>query len=299
VAGAMQKPHEFLASGDVLGGCTLLQVVGKGSMGAVYRAWQSKLSRQVAVKVLMKARFDQLVTAERFLQEAETVANLRHPNIMSVYDSGEREDCVFFVMEYLEGPSLADWIKRKAKHPLAFRRRASLAEVKEVANATLSALEHAHAQGIVHRDIKPENLLWSGGSAGLVVTDFGLAAVNYVTFEAEKLFILGSPLYVSPEQARGDEVDGRADLFSLGCVLLEIVLGQLPVRVERPEKLFRARAKEDPGMFTGTPKALRPDLPDEWDRFLQKALAPSLSRRFSSATEMRTALEGLSVQEKR
>ncbi|MEN9353681.1 MAG: hypothetical protein RL318_1006 [Fibrobacterota bacterium] len=272
-----------------------MQVVGKGSMGAVYRAWQGKLSRQVAVKVLMKARFDQLVTLERFLQEAETVANLRHPNIMSVFDSGEREDCVFFVMEYLEGPSLAEWLKRKTKHPLASKRKASLAEVKEIARATLSALEHAHRQGIVHRDIKPENLLWSGGSAGLVVTDFGLAAVNYVTFEAERQFILGSPLYVSPEQARGDDVDGRADLFSLGCVLLEILLGALPVRVERPEKLFRARAKEDPQMFTGTPQSLRPDLPDDWNRFLLKALAPSLPLRFASASEMLAALEPLPI----
>lgn len=292
MAGAMQKPHEFLASGEVLGGCTLLQVVGKGSMGAVYRAWQTKLARQVAVKVLMKARFDQLVTSERFLQEAETVANLRHPNIMSVFDSGEREDCVFFVMEYLEGPSLADWIKRKLKHPLASKRKATLAEIKDISRATLSALDHAHSQGIVHRDIKPENLLW-GGSAGIVVTDFGLAAVNYVTFEAERQFILGSPLYVSPEQARGDEVDGRADLFSLGCVLLELVLGILPVRIERPEKIFRARAKEDPQMFTGTPQEIRKDLPEEWNRFLLKALAPSLKLRFSSAAEMLAALESL------
>lgn len=292
MAGAMQKPHEFLAPGDVLGGCTLLQVVGKGSMGAVYRAWQTKLARQVAVKVLMKARFDQLVTAERFLQEAETVANLRHPNIMSVFDSGDREDCVFFVMEYLEGPSLSDWLKRKTKHPIASRRRPTLAEVKDVARATLSALVHAHAQGIVHRDIKPENLLW-GGNAGLVVTDFGLAAVNYVTFEAERQFILGSPLYVSPEQARGDDVDGRADLFSLGCVLLELVVGAMPVKVERPEKIFRARAKEDPAMFTGTPQELRKDLPEEWNRFLLKALAPSSKLRFSSAAEMLAALETL------
>jgi serine/threonine-protein kinase len=214
---------------------------------------------------------------------------------MSVFDSGEREDCVFFVMEYLEGPSLAEWLKRKTKHPLASKRKASLAEVKEIARATLSALEHAHRQGIVHRDIKPENLLWSGGSAGLVVTDFGLAAVNYVTFEAERQFILGSPLYVSPEQARGDDVDGRADLFSLGCVLLEILLGALPVRVERPEKLFRARAKEDPQMFTGTPQSLRPDLPDDWNRFLLKALAPSLPLRFASASEMLAALEPLPI----
>lgn len=289
----IQKPHEFLPSGDVLGGCTLLQLVGKGSMGAVYRAWQSKLSRQVAVKVLMKARFDQLVTAERFLQEAETVANLRHPNILSVFDSGEREDCVFFVMEYLEGPSLADWAKRKAKHPVASRRRTSLEEVKNIALQTLSALAYAHDQGVIHRDIKPENLLWAGAQGLLTVTDFGLASVHYVTFEVERQFILGSPLYVSPEQARGDTLDGRADLFSLGCVLLELLAGKLPVHPDRPEKIFRQRAKEDPLMFTHSVKELRPDLSDAWSSFLQRMLAPKAALRFPNAHESLAALEAL------
>jgi len=296
VAGAMNQPHAFLPAGDVLGGCTLLEVVGKGSMGAVYRAWQNKLSRQVAVKVLMKGRFDQLVTAERFLQEAETVANLRHPNILSVFDSGEREDCVFFLMEYLEGPSLGEWMKRKAKHPIPSRRKASYQEIADIARHTLSALAHAHDQGIIHRDIKPENLLFGGANGALMVMDFGLAAVNYVTFEAEKQFILGSPLYVSPEQARGDELDGRADLFSLGCVLMELILGYLPVRVDRPDKIFRLRAKEDPEMFTGKPIELRPDLLPAWDAFLRKALAPKPSQRFASAREMLTALETLPLQ---
>jgi serine/threonine-protein kinase len=291
----IQKPHDFLPPGEVLGGCTLLQLVGKGSMGAVYRAWQTKLSRQVAVKVLMKARFDQLVTAERFLQEAETVANLRHPNILSVFDSGEREDCVFFVMEYLEGPSLAEWAKRKSRHPVPSRRRVSLQEVKDVASQALSALDYAHEQGVIHRDIKPENLLWAGTQKLLKVTDFGLASVHYVTFEVERHFILGSPLYVSPEQARGDELDGRADLFSLGCVLLELLVGKLPVHPDRPERIFRMRAKEDPAMFTHLPQELRADLPESWCEFLHGLLAPKMARRFPNAHETLAALDALPI----
>ncbi len=294
MASAMQKPHEYLPIGDVLGDCTLLGLVGKGSMGAVYRAWQKKLSRQVAVKVLMKDRFDQLVTAERFLQEAETVANLQHPNILSVYDSGERSDCVFFVMEFLEGPSLSGWVKQKQKHPVASRRRVTLAEVKDVAAQTLSALACAHDQGVVHRDIKPENLLW-GGPGRLTVTDFGLASVQYVTFEAERHFILGSPLYVSPEQARGDALDGRADLFSLGCVIFELLAGKLPVKPDRAERIFRQRAKEDPYMFTSQPWEMRPDLPAPWCDFLRHLLAPKVSLRYADAHVTAAALQRLPV----
>jgi serine/threonine-protein kinase len=123
------------------------------------------------------------------------------------------------------------------------------------------------------------------------LTDFGLASVNYFQHEAEKHFILGSPLYVSPEQARGDELDGRADLFSLGCVLLELTLGYLPVRVERPERIFRTRSSEDPRMFTGTARALNPNVPESWDTFLKKSLAPGRDYRFRDAHDMLDALD--------
>jgi serine/threonine protein kinase len=289
--GVQREPARTLASGERLGEFTLLKLVGRGSMGAVYTAWQEGLSRQVAVKVLMKDRFDRLVTPERFLQEAETAANLEHPNIVPVYGQGEREDCIWFAMQFLEGPSLAEWCRLRQRHPIPSRRDVSLPEIREIARQILSALEHAHRGGVVHRDIKPENILWADHGRRAIVTDFGLASVNYFTHEAEKHFILGSPLYVSPEQARGDELDGRADLFSLGCVLLELALGHLPVRVERPERIFRTRAREDPGMFTGTPKGVRPDLPDSWDLFLRKALAPARARRFRDAAEMLSALE--------
>jgi eukaryotic-like serine/threonine-protein kinase len=286
-----QTPNALLPSGEQLGNFTLLKMVGRGSMGAVYTAWQKGLSRQVAVKVLMKNRFDQLVTPERFLQEAETAANLEHPNIVPVYGQGEREDCIWFAMQYLEGPSISEWARQHRRHPIPSKRGVALSEIKSIGKQILSALAHAHARGVVHRDIKPENILWADHATRAMVTDFGLACVTYFTHEAEKHFILGSPLYVSPEQARGDDLDGRADLFSLGCVLLELVLGHLPVRVERPERIFRTRASEDPNMFTATPRAIRPDLPESWDVFLRKALEPSSARRFADAGEMLAALE--------
>ena len=287
----MQGSPPILPSGERLGNFTILKPVGKGSMGAVYTAWQEGLSRQVAVKVLMKSRFDQLVTAERFLQEAETAANLEHPNIVPIYGQGEREDCIWFAMQFLEGPSIAEWARQRKRHPIPAHRIISLPEVKDLGRQILSALEHAHSRGVVHRDVKPENILWADHARRAMVTDFGLASVNYFTHEAEKHFILGSPLYVSPEQARGDQLDGRADLFSLGCVLLELAVGHLPVRVERPDRIFRTRASEDPRMFTCTPREARPDLPESWDLFLRKAVAPSSARRFRDAREMLAALE--------
>lgn len=284
-------PGALLPSGERLGPFTLLKLIGKGSMGAVYTAWQDGLSRQVAIKVLMKDRFDQLVTAERFLQEAETAANLEHPNIVTVYGQGERDDCIWFAMQFIEGPSVADWMRQRLRHPIPSKRHLGLSEIRDLGRQILSALVHAHDQGVVHRDVKPENILWAGTSGRAIVTDFGLASVNYFTHEAEKHFILGSPLYVSPEQARGDELDGRADLFSLGCVLLELTLGHLPVRVERPDRIFRTRAAMDPKMFTATPREVRPDLPDSWDLFLRKSLAARRDQRFSDAREMTYALD--------
>ena len=126
----LQNNGPLLPSGEKLGAFTLLKLVGKGSMGAVYTAWQEGLSRQVAVKVLMKDRFDQLVTADRFLQEAETAANLEHPNIVPVYGQGERSDCIWFAMQFLEGPSLAEWGRQRRRHPLPSRRQIALSEVK-------------------------------------------------------------------------------------------------------------------------------------------------------------------------
>ncbi|MCB9496773.1 MAG: serine/threonine protein kinase [Fibrobacteria bacterium] len=286
----MTAPTRLLESGDRLGNYTILKVIGKGSMGAVYTAWQEGLSRQVALKVLMKDRFDQLVTAERFLLEAETAANLSHPNIVTVFGQGERTDCIWFAMQFIEGPSLSEWLRRRGRHPIPSRRRIQISEIRDLARQLLEALDHAHQQGVIHRDIKPENILWAGNTGRAIVTDFGLSSVNYVTHEAEKHFILGSPLYVSPEQARGDALDGRADLFSLGCVLTELALGFLPVRVERPEKIFRTRASEDPAMFTGTPRDHQPDLPEEWDKYLRRALSPNKNARWPDARTMLSAL---------
>ncbi len=273
-------------TGVVLGNVTLLDRIGEGSMGVVYRGFQSGLSRKVAVKVVFRSRFNKFFTPERFRHEAELVANLFHPQIVPIFEFGEREEYLFFVMQYVEGFGLHKWLEMKKRHPLPRKRLPTVAELVSVADQTLEVLAFAHQEGVVHRDIKPENLLLLERQNKIMVADFGLATVHHSFAEEDKAFILGSPLYVSPEQARGETVDGRADLFSLGCVLLECTLGFLPAKVERPEKIFRARARENPDMFSGMAKDLSPSVPVAWSDFIARALRPKKEQRYPGADAM-------------
>ncbi len=287
----MTKPRDLPdLTGQTLGTVTLLQKIGEGSMGVVYRGFQNTLSRPVAVKVVFRNRLNKLFTQDRFRQEAEVVANLMHPNVITIFEYGEQVDYMYFVMQLVDGVSLSEWLKQKKKHPLPRKRLPGLEEVIPITEQVLEVLVYAHAEGVIHRDIKPENILWVEKNHKVMVADFGLAAVYHTEYEEEKAFILGSPLYVSPEQARGEAVDGRADLFSLGCVLLELTLGFLPVKVERPERVFQTRAKENLEMFTGMPIDHSPSVPRAWNDFVAKALQTKRDNRYKDAKEMLATL---------
>jgi serine/threonine-protein kinase len=177
-------------TGLTLGTVTLLQKIGEGSMGVVYRAFQNTLSRPVAVKVVFRARLNKLFTTERFRQEAEVVANLLHPNIITIFEYGEQPDYMYFVMQLVDGVNLAGWLKQKKKHPLPKKRLPALDDVLRVAEQTLEVLVFAHGEGVIHRDIKPENLLWIEKTRKVMVADFGLAAVYHTVYDEEKAFIL-------------------------------------------------------------------------------------------------------------
>src|SRR5690606_6009622 len=209
------------------------------------------------------------------------------------FEFGERPEYLYFVMQLVDGVNLSEWLKQKKKHPLPRKRLPSLDELVRVAEQVLEVLAFAHQEGVVHRDIKPENLLWIEKSRKVMVADFGLAAVYHTVYDEEKAYILGSPLYVSPEQARGDAVDGRADLFSFGCVLLELTLGFIPVKVERPERIFQTRAKESPDMFTGMAADHSPAVPAVWSDFIARSLRPNRDHRFADAEAMLAALRAI------
>ena len=262
-------------------------------MGVVYRGFQTTLSRPVAVKVVFRDRLNKLFTQDRFRQEAEVVANLFHPNVVTIFELGEHPDFLYFVMQLVDGVSLSAWLKQKKKHPIPRKRLPGMDELILVARQVLEVLAYAHGEGVIHRDIKPENIMWVERQRKVMVADFGLAAVYHTSYDEEKAFILGSPLYVSPEQARGEGVDGRADLFSFGCVLLEMTLGFLPVKVERPERIFQTRAKESPDMFTGMACDHSASVPRPWSDFIAKALSPRRDDRFRDAGHMLSELQAL------
>src|SRR5215211_3434140 len=194
--------------------------LGAGGMATVYLAEDLKHGRKVAVKVL-RPELAAALGHERFLREITTTANLRHPNILPLYDSGNHDGFLFYVMPYVEGESLRARMDRERQLPID--------EAVRIADEIGDALSYAHSRGVIHRDIKPENILLEDGRA--VVADFGIAqAIN--ASGSDKLTMtgmaIGTPQYMSPEQSGGETVDGRSDLYAVGCLLYEMLAGTPP-----------------------------------------------------------------------
>jgi serine/threonine-protein kinase len=258
---------------------TIARELGQGGMATVYLAEDVKHRRQVAVKVLLP----ELAAAlghERFLREITTTANLRHPHILPLYDSGEAGGFLYYVMPYVEGESLRDRLDREKQLPLD--------EALSVAREVADALSYAHSRGVVHRDIKPENILLESGHA--VVADFGIArAVSAAG--GEKLtqtgVAIGTPQYMSPEQAAGEaDIDGRSDLYSLACVLYEMLTGQPPFTGPTVESVVRQHMVEEARPVS----QLRPAVPPAIADVLTRALAKNPADRFSPAAHFAAAL---------
>jgi serine/threonine-protein kinase len=258
--------------------------LGQGGMATVYLADDRKHHRQVAIKVL-RPELAAALGPERFLREIETTANLRHPHILPLYDSGEADGFLFYVMPYVEGESLRERLTRQKQLPI----EEALAIAREVADA----LGYAHARGVVHRDIKPENILLEGGHA--VVADFGIArAVSAAG--ADRLtqtgMSVGTPSYMSPEQAAGDAgLDGRSDLYSLGCVLYEMLGGQPPFTGPTAEAVARQHMITQAAPITN----LRPTVPAEVAGALARTLAKNPADRFNPAAQFVQALSTAAV----
>jgi serine/threonine-protein kinase len=193
--------------------------LGAGGMATVYLAEDRRHHRHIALKTL-RGDLAATVEAERFLVEIEIAAALTHPHILPLYDSGEAGGIVYYVMPYVEGPSLRQRLETEQRLPLN--------EALKIAREVVGALDYAHRRGLVHRDIKPENIMLYEDAA--LVTDFGIALALHSGAEAsqEEGLVIGTPVYMSPEQAMGDPVDARSDLYSAGCVLYEMLAGVPP-----------------------------------------------------------------------
>jgi serine/threonine-protein kinase len=248
-------------------------------MATVYLAHDLKHDRQVALKVL-HPELAATLGPERFQREIRTTARLQHPHILPVLDSGEAAGQLWYTMPYVEGESLRDRLRREGQLPLDH----ALQITREVADA----VEYAHSQGIVHRDIKPENILLSRGHA--VVADFGIARALQLS-DAEQLtetgVAVGTPAYMSPEQVGGaPSVDGRSDLYSLGCVLYEMLTGEVPYTGRTPQAVIAKRLCEPlPRVRT-----LRQSVPEAVEQAVNRALATAPADRFSTAGEFARAL---------
>lgn len=258
---------------------TIERELGRGGMATVYLATDVKHGRRVAVKVL-DPELARAIGPRRFLQEIEIAAKLTHPNILPLYDSGEAEGILYYVMPYVDGKTLRD--------RLSVERQLPLDETVQILRNVAAALGHAHGRGVIHRDIKPENILFTGGQA--VVADFGIAcAIDAVG--TDRLtgtgVALGTLAYMSPEQALGErQLDTRSDVYSLGCLVYEMLGGEPPFTGPNPQAVI-ARHLVDPVPRLRT---LRPALPEGVERAVEKALAKVPADRFASAEEFATTI---------
>ncbi|HEX7527216.1 MAG TPA: Stk1 family PASTA domain-containing Ser/Thr kinase [Gaiellaceae bacterium] len=258
----------------------VVRKLGAGGMANVYLAEDQELGRRVAIKILNERHANDEQFVERFRREAKNAAALSHPNIVSIYDRGEAEGTYYIAMEYLDGRSLKELILSRGPAPL----NVAIEYVRQI----LSALRFAHRHGIVHRDIKPHNVLVDA-EGRVKVTDFGIARAG-ASQMTEAGSIVGTAQYLSPEQARGTNVDQRSDLYSLGIVLYELLTGTLPFNGDTPVEIAMKHLSQTPEL----PSVLRPELPRELDLVVTRALAKDPDERYQSAEEMDADLERLS-----
>jgi len=263
-------------------GWSIAGELGTGATSRVYLATRGDAGPRLVVKV-MKSGAAAAARSQYFLLEMQVLQKMRHPNVVPMSDAGEAQGVLYFTMPFLEGDTLRQRLAREGAFPMG--------DAVRVARDIANALAHVHSLGVVHRDVKPENILLA--PHGAVLLDFGHARapaiMPSVDAQDARKYIVGTPNYVSPEQVAGRRVaDSRSDIYSLGCVLLEMLTGQLPFAASSARESMQRRLDEPPPEI----RALRPDVPEELSSVLKGAMKIDPAERYMSAGQMADALTG-------
>jgi serine/threonine-protein kinase len=265
-------------TGKQLGQYRIVSPLGEGGMAAVYKAYQAVMDRYVALKILPRHFAADPQFVGRFEQEAKVIAKLQHVHILPVHDFGTEDGYTYIVMPYVETGTIAELLHGK---PLPLK------QIRKIITQVADALGHAHARGLVHRDVKPSNILIDEDGNSLL-TDFGIAKMVEATIQFTQTgAILGTPAYMSPEQIKGETLDGRSDIYSLGVVMYEMATGRPPYRAETPPAIF-VKHLHDP---LPPPRSFNPELPQNLERVILKTLAKDQNDRYASVSEMSQAIQ--------
>jgi serine/threonine protein kinase len=264
----MQESH--------LGRYEILEELGRGDMGVVYRGHDPLIDRYVAIKTIDLQKLSDKEKDEykaRFYQEAKAAGRLNHPNIITIYDLGRKGDIAYIAMELMEGPELQDIVSEG--------KRLSLGQKLDVAFQVASGLAYAHEHGVVHRDIKPSNIMVLRGMH-VKIADFGIARMESALWRTQVDRIIGSPLYMSPEQVQSHAIGPASDIFSFGILFYQMLTGQLPFNGTSANSVFYKIVNDEPP----APSALNPEIPEMLDRLVARCLAKKPEDRYPSASEL-------------
>ncbi len=258
----------------------IVKELGKGAMGVVFQAHDPQIDRMVALKVLREEKLSSDYFVERFFKEAKAIGRLSHPNIVTVYDVGQDHDTIYIAMEYLEGKPLDEAVKGK---------KLSSQEIVDIGSQLSKALKYAHSKGIIHRDIKPTNIIITSDGQ-TKITDFGIARIDDPNATKQTLAgeILGTPVYMSPEQIMGKTIDGRSDLYSLGVFLYLLATRKRPFSGDNLAVVFKAITQDIPTPPASLDVSVSTGLSD----LIMKSLNKNPDERFQTGNEMAEALKG-------
>ena len=249
--------------------------LGRGGMATVYRAYDPLSEREVALKILNRELLEDTQVRERFEREAKIIAKLEHAAIVPVYDVGRDNNQLFFVMRYMSGGSLTKQIQNRSL---------SLSAIAHVIQRLANALDYAHMRGVIHRDLKPDNILFDENN-NVYISDFGIAKLTQASTRLVHSGIIGTPTHMSPEQALGEDVDGRSDIYSLGVILFEMLSGKSPYDARTPLGMVLKHATYPVPRIL----SINPNLPAGVEAVIEKVMAKERERRYRSGLELANA----------